>query len=255
VSYLAFNLAKPYFKDVRVRRAASHAINKEPIVKLAYQGRAVAADGPLPPTQWGFHQPKTVYGYDPKRARMLLDEAIADGAFDPAITYKLYALSTPRSYVAQPERVARYLQAALDQAGIKTELVIQPYEEHRASLERGEHDLALFGWVGDTGDPDNFLYVLFHSDNAFLGANAQNFAWYRDPTVDKLLIEAQIAVDEVTRTALYRAAQDRIAADAPWVPIAHSEYVVAGRVEVEDVVLSPLGHPIYRSIWRRPGSR
>ncbi|MEO8699525.1 MAG: ABC transporter substrate-binding protein [Kofleriaceae bacterium] len=255
VSYLAFNLAKPGFRDLRVRRAVSYAINKEPIVKLAYQGRAVAADGPLPPTQWGYHEPKLRYGYDPKRARELLAAAVAAGTFDREQTYKLYALSTPRPYIAQPERVARFLQAALDQVGIKTELVIQPYNEHRASLENGDHDLALFGWVGDTGDPDNFLYVLFHSENAVNGPAAQNFAFYKDVGVDTLLRDAQVASDEVQRSGLYQAVQDKLAEDAPWVPIAHSEYVVAGRAEIQDVVLSPLGHPIYASIWRKPEAR
>ncbi len=252
ISYLAFNLQRPGFRDLRVRRAASYAINKEPIVKLAYQGRAIAADGPLPPTQWGYHQPKTRYGFDPVLARKLLGDAVTAGSFDPNVIYKLYAPSTPRPYLAQPERVARFLQAALAQVGIQTELVLQPYRQHRASLQNGEHDLALFGWIGDTGDPDNFLYVLFHSDNAVVGSSAQNIAFFRDPGVDKLLIEAQVAADEVTRTGLYRAVQDRVAEEAPWVPIAHSEYVVAGRAEIQDVVLSPLGHPLYAKIWRRP---
>jgi peptide/nickel transport system substrate-binding protein len=256
VSYLAFNLQKPAFRDLRVRRAVSHAINKLPIVKLAYQGRAVEASSPLPPTQWGHHDPARRYDYDPARARALIAEATAAGAFDPDATYKLYALSTPRPYLSQPERVARFLQASLEQVGIHTELVIQPYNEHRRSLERGEHDLALFGWIGDTGDPDNFLYVLFHSDNAVVGPAGHNFAFYRDPGVDRLLRDAQIAVDETTRTGLYRAVQDRLADDAPWVPLAHSEYVVAGRAELEDVVLSPLGHPVYALIHRRePGAR
>jgi hypothetical protein len=38
------------------------------------------------------------------------------------------------------------------------------------------------------------------------------------------------------------------------VPIAHSELVVAGRAELEGVVLSPTGHPVYALI-RRPGAR
>ena len=40
-------------------------------------------------------------------------------------------------------------------------------------------------------------------------------------------------------------------ADAPWVPLAHSELVVAGRTELERVVLSPTGHPVYSLIRRR----
>jgi peptide/nickel transport system substrate-binding protein len=251
VSYLMFNLEKRAFRDVRVRRAIAHAINKEPIVKLAYQGRAIAADGPLPPSQWAYHQPKEIYRFDQARAKRLIDEAVADGAFDRNAVYQINAMSTPRPYMAQPERVARFIQAALDQVGIRTELVMQPYAEHRASLERGEHDLALFGWIGDTGDPDNFLYVLFHSDNAV--GIAQNLAFYRNASVDKLLIDAQRAPNETTRADLYHTVQDKLASDSPWVPLAHSEYVVAGRAEIQDVVLSPLGHPIYATLWRREG--
>ena len=53
VAYVAIHTQKPPFNDIRVRRALNHAINKEPIVKLAYQGMAMQARGPLPPTQWG----------------------------------------------------------------------------------------------------------------------------------------------------------------------------------------------------------
>jgi peptide/nickel transport system substrate-binding protein len=249
VTYLALNTQHPPFDDPRVRRAANFAINKEPIVKLAYQGRAIAADGPLPPTDWAYHESTTRYSYDPVAARRLLAQAAADHAFDPKATYKLYAPSTPRLYLPQPERVARFIQAGLEQAGIHTELVLQPYAQHRASCEAGEHDLCVFGWIADTGDPDNFLYVLFDSDNA-VADSAQNVAFYRDALVDHLLLDAQAAAEQSTRKALYAAVQDQIAADAPWVPIAHSELVVAGRAELSDVVLSPTGHPVYTLIRR-----
>jgi len=250
VSYLAFNMMHPPFADRRVRRAISHAINKVPIVKLAYQGRATAADGPLPPAQWGYHVPATRYAYDPVLAKQLLGEAVAANAFDPARIYKLYAPSTPRAYLSQPERVARYLQAALAQVGVTTELIVQPIGGHLASITHGDHDLALSGWISDTGDPDNFLYVLLHSDNAVTGSG-QNIAFYRNPTVDTLLIEAQAAVDEPSRGKLYAEVQDLVAADAPWVPIAHSELVVAVRAELENVLLTPLGHIVYPLIHRK----
>ena len=249
VSYLAFHTGHPPFDDVRVRRAANLAINKEAILKLGYQGRAIPADGPLPPTQWGYHAPQSAYGYDPAAARRLLAEAAHDGKFDPNKVYRLFAMTTPRPYLPQPERVARYLQAGLEQVGIHTELVLQPFATHKDDCEAGKADLCLFGWIGDTGDPDNFLYVLFHSDNAIPG-NAQNVAFYKDPTVDQMLLAAQATADEATRTALYASVQDKLAVDAPWIPIAHSELVVAGRSELEHIVLTPTGHPIYPLIVR-----
>ena len=142
---------------------------------------------------WGSHDAKVRYGYDPAQGR----EVVARRRRPPTQklrpgtkVYKLYAPTTPRPYISQPERVARFLQAGLAQAGIKTELVLQPYMQHRASTEKGEHDLALFGWIGDTGDPDNFLYTLFDRDNAIPG-EAQNIAFYSVPRVDELLVQAQ----------------------------------------------------------------
>jgi peptide/nickel transport system substrate-binding protein len=253
ISYLAFNTTHPPFDDRRVRRAINYAVNKEPIVKLAYQGRAVAADGPLPPGQWGYHRPAIRYDYDPPVARQLLAEAAASGAFDPGRVYTLYAPTTPRAYLSQPERVARYLQSALSHVGVQTALVLQPIGDHVEATSRGDHDLALIGWIGDTGDPDNFLYVLLHSDNAVPGS-AQNVAFYRSPMVDGLLLAAQAASEKASRSAVYAEVQELVAADAPWVPIAHAELVIAGRADLDQVILTPLGHPLYALI-RRKGPR
>jgi peptide/nickel transport system substrate-binding protein len=250
VSFLAFNLSHPPFDDLRVRRAVNHAIHKDPIIKLAYQGRAVAADSPLPPRRWGYHAPETRYDYDPVTARRLLAEAAASHAFDPAKVYRFYAPATPRAYLPAPDRVAHYLQAAMAQIGLRTELVLQPITSHTASVGRGDHDLALFGWIGETSDPDNFLYVLFHSDNAVPGS-AHNIAFYRSPEVDRLLVDAQAEVEDRRRLELYARAQDLIAEDAPWVPLAHSELVIAARADLDQVILSPLGHPLYAMIRRK----
>jgi ABC-type transport system substrate-binding protein len=70
-----------------------------------------------------------------------------------------------------------------------------------------------------------------------------------------MLLEAQAVSSEAQRAPIYAAIQDKIASDAPWVPLAHSELVVAGRVEIENVRLSPTGHPIYKLIQRRAGDR
>lgn len=252
VSYLAFNTQHPPFDDVRVRRALSHAINKEPIVQLAFQGHAVIADSPLAPGQWAYHKPSARYDYDLALANRMLDELVAARVFDRNRVYKLYAPLTPRTYLTQPERVARYLQAALARVGVKTELVLQPIRAHFASVSRGDHDLVLSGWISDTGDPDNVLFAMLHSDNAVPGS-AENLAFYRNADVDRLLVQAQAVLDEPSRARFYAQAQERIAEDAPWVPIAHSELVIACRAELDGVILSPLGHPVYPKMGRKEG--
>ena len=249
VAYLAMNATHPPFNDVRVRRAVNYAVNKVPIVKLAYQGLATPAVGPLPPTQWGYHRPDAVYDYDPERARQLLAQARSDGAFDPDKELRLLVPSTPRPYLPDPETVARVLQANLAAVGIRTTLVVQPMRAHIQSVQRGDDDLCLFGWVGDNGDPDNFLYMLLDQDNTTPGL-ARNVAFYRDPVLHRLLLAAQQTMRRPAREAIYKQAQDRIASQAPWVPLAHSQVAVAARLDVRGIVVTPSTHVDFRGVRR-----
>ncbi|HLU66214.1 MAG TPA: ABC transporter substrate-binding protein, partial [Kofleriaceae bacterium] len=239
----------PPFDDPRVRRAVNHAVNKEPIVKLAYQGLATAATGPLPPTQWGHHGGGDSYPYDPERARLLLAEAAADGHFDPDRVHTLYVPTTPRPYLPDPDTVARVLQANLNAAGIKTRMVVQGIRAHIGSAQRGDHDMALFGWVGDNGDPDNFLYMLLDQDNTTPGV-ARNVAFFRHDELHRLLLAAQQSMSRRQRDEIYRRAQELIAREAPWVPLAHSQVAVAARVDVGGIVVNPSTHVDFRGVKR-----
>jgi peptide/nickel transport system substrate-binding protein len=249
VAYLAMNTTHAPFDDVRVRRAANYAVDKEPIVKLIYQGQAIAADGPLPPTQWGYAPLDVPYRHDPARARELLAAAAADGAFDPDAIHALYVPSDPRPYLPEPEAVARVLQAHLAAVGIRTRLVVQPFQAHLADVQSGAHDLCLLGWVGDNGDPDNFLYVLFDRDNTTPGI-ARNVAFFRDAELHGLLAWAQQSSRREEREDYYARAQALIHEAAPWVPIAHSQVRVAARRDLGGLVITPTNQVHYHAVRR-----
>jgi peptide/nickel transport system substrate-binding protein len=249
VAYLAMHTGKPPFDDVRVRRAANHAVNKEPIVKLAYQGMAIPADGALPPTQWGYHKVRSRYEYDPDKARDLLTEAEAEGVFDPRRVYTMYVPATPRPYLLNPEQVGRVLQANLAAVGIRTELVVQPFKAHLKSVQNGDHDLCLLGWAPDNTDPDNFLYTLFDRDNTVPGL-ARNVAFFDDPVVHGLLVMAQESDNRSDRERIYARVQEIVAQQAPWVPLAHAQVAMAARDEIDGVIINPSGHVAYRGVRR-----
>ena len=251
VSYLAMNTLKPPFDNVEIRQAVNYAINKEAIVKLVYQGLAVPADGPLPPNQWGYHRVREPYAYDPDRARAMLRAAAAAGRFDSQRTYTLYVPSTPRPYLQDAEGVGHVLQANLDDVGLKVDLIYQPFRLHSQSIAMGEHDLCVMGWVGDNGDPDNFLYVLLDRDNTVPGL-ARNVAFFRDSDVHYTLVQAQESDDRLDRERLYMKAQELIHQQAPWVPLAHSQVAVAARDDIGGMLLNPTGHVTYKDVRRLP---
>jgi peptide/nickel transport system substrate-binding protein len=248
VAFLAMNLLHPPFDDVRVRHAVNHAVNKRLIVKLLYQSMAIPANGALPPTMWGYDPDLPTYEYDPERAQALLREAGWDGS---GRRPRLYVMSGPRPYIPQPEQVARVIARNLHDVGMDVDLVVQPWEKHLESTDRGDHDLCIRGWIGDNGDPDNFLYTLLDRD-ASLRKTGSNVAFYRNAEVHGLLVWARETSDQNERVALYRKAQYIIAQEAPWVPLAHAELAVVARADVRGLQIDPTAIVHYRRVVRVP---
>jgi peptide/nickel transport system substrate-binding protein len=246
VAFLALNTQRPPFDDVRVRRAVNHAVNKELIVKLAYQGLATAAHGPIPPTMWSFNPSIRRYRYDPELARRLLAEA----GWMPTLHLRLYAMSTPRPYLPSPVLVARIIARNLADVGMPVELVVNPFGEHLRATQMGEHDLCLGGWASDNGDPDNFLYLLLDRDNARRGA-ARNQAMFGNESLHILLTRARAEMDRGVRERLYRRAQEIVAEEAPWVPLAHTDVVLAARGSVQHLKIHQSTIIFYRLVEKQ----
>jgi len=134
--------------------------------------------------------------------------------------------------------------------GIKVDLVVRPFREHQKATQMGEHDMCLGGWFGDNGDPDNFLYVLLDQDNARRGA-ARNLAMFSNDELHRLLIQAQQTMARPARERYYRQAQRIVAAEAPWVPLAHTDVVVAARRVVHKLQVHPTTAIYYRKVVKR----
>ncbi len=246
VGYLAMNVTHPPFDDVRVRRAVNYAVNKTAIVKMIYQGLAQPATSPVPPSLWG-HVDEPLYNYDPQEAVRLLKEA---GYKQPKVHPRLYTMDTSRTYMPAPETVARIIQHNLRDVGIDVEIVKDDINAHVRLTQEGKHDLCLLGWTADTGDPDNFLYVLFDPENAEVGG-ARNVAFYKNAELHGILAWAQESSDRAERERFYKKAQDLIARDAPWVPLAHAEVVVAARTSLSGVVVHPSANIYFHKVTRK----
>ncbi|MFD3519789.1 ABC transporter substrate-binding protein [Streptomyces sp. NPDC058653] len=73
--FLLFNTAHKPFDDVRVRQALHYAIDTEKMIEAALRGHGRAASSFLNEENPTHRRARTVYGYDPAKARRLLAEA------------------------------------------------------------------------------------------------------------------------------------------------------------------------------------
>jgi peptide/nickel transport system substrate-binding protein len=135
----------------------------------------------------------------------------------------------------------------LADVGMPGEVVVHPFSEHLRATQMGEHDLCLAGWAADNGDPDNFLYLLLDRDNARRGA-ARNQAMFVNESLHVLLIRARAEMNRSVRERLYRRAQEIVAEEAPWVPLAHTDLVVAARRSVRKLEIHRSTVIFYRRV-------
>ncbi|MBS14807.1 MAG: ABC transporter substrate-binding protein [Gemmatimonadetes bacterium] len=242
VGYLAMNMDKQPFHVLKVRRAINHAINKQAMVDNLYQGMAQPAVNPIPPTMWSYHEGIVGYHYDPALAKRLLAEAGYPNGFKTT----LWAMPVPRPYMPQPLKIAQAIQADLLAVGIEAEIVTYEWGTYLDKVQRGQHDMALLGWTGDNGDPDNFLYVLL--DKSATAFPANNIAFYRSEELHKVLVDAQLEIDTANRTNLYRRAQEIVHQDAPWVPLVHATQTAAFSSSVSGFKLQPTGSKYFHRV-------
>jgi len=235
INYMGLRTDRKPFNDPRVRQAVSMAINRDELVKNLYKGNAVVANGPLPPILFGYDKDLKPYGYDPEKAKELLKEAGV-----PNLSFELMSYPNPRPYNAVGgDSLATAIQGYLAKIGVTVKITSANWKEHKDNVRNGKGDAYLYGWIGDNGDPDNFLFALLHSSQ--IGQGRLNDSGYKNAQFDDLLMKAQQTSNKDERLKYYTQAQEILVKDAPWVFISHSMDMAATRKNVTNFSLHPTG--------------
>lgn len=234
VSYLAFNTQKPPFDKVEVRRAINHALNRQAYIDAIYLGNAVVAKNPIPPTMWSYNKATVEYDYNPEKAKQLLEKAGLKNGFETT----LWWLPITRAYNPNGKKMAEMMQADLAKVGIKANLVSFDWSTYLAKARTGEQQMIQMGWVGDNGDPDNFLTVLLGCAAVNQGSN---YSRWCNQDFQKLIDSARATADQKKRTKLYEDAQKTFKEQAPWATLAHAKAFRVVNKKVQGFKMSPFG--------------
>jgi ABC-type transport system substrate-binding protein len=226
--------------DLRVRKAIALAIDREPMVAL-YDGTAVAHHVLLPPVTMG-HPEGYMPGTDKgpreerlKKARDLLKDAGAE-----KLNLKLLLPAVARPYLGKPPQVADMIRQQLSEVGITVELERQPMAQLGDAITNGAAPLVLIGWMGETGEPDDFWRPLLSGGGGRPGdSNVPRF--YNQDVADS--IDAALKErDPAKRRQMYEALEKSVHEEhRPMVPLLSAMQAVAWRSEVEGLYVDSTG--------------
>ncbi|MGH8011013.1 MAG: ABC transporter substrate-binding protein, partial [Candidatus Binataceae bacterium] len=204
--YLAFNFRDKRLRDIRVRQAIAHAINRKAIVESLRHNTAQVASGILSPSNWAYNGDVTDYTFDPKLAMHLLAEAGYSPVAHPlTLVYK----TTPEG-----RSLAQVLQEELSEVGIDVQIRTNEWATFYGDLERGDFNLASSQWVGATPA----LYELVF-DSHMVPPKGNNRGAYDNPQMDELLEQADVTLDSAARARIYGQVQELAARDLPYISL------------------------------------
>ncbi|RZA21180.1 MAG: ABC transporter substrate-binding protein, partial [Proteobacteria bacterium] len=233
LGFLAYNVTHKPLDQLKVRQALDMAIDKPAIIKAVYQSAGQLAQNALPPGQWSYDPHIKDAPFDPTKARALLKEAgVKEGT-----QIDLWAMTVQRASNPNARMSAQMIQSDWAKIGIKANIVSYEWGEYIKRAKQGEHDVMIYGWTGDNGDPDNWLGVLY----SCAAVKGSNYAKWCDPAYDRLIQQAKLSSDVAERTKLYQQAQAILKQQVPITPIANSTVFQPMRKEVQDFKISPFG--------------
>lgn len=209
---LMMNTENPPTDELAVRRAIAHAIDKQGLIDVVFNGFGTPACSALTKVMFGYDPATCDYlPYDPDLARTILEEAGWVDEDGDGIREKDGEELTVRHFYRADSplggNMATFIQADLADVGINFELNGASQSGYFDAVRAGEHNTQ--NWWDTWTDPDG-LRVLFHSSNADGGTNRNR---YRSEQMDTLLDQAAGAADAEARAELYAEIQQLAAED------------------------------------------
>lgn len=232
--YTSFNLMDETVgglspEKCKLRQAISIALDYNEYLDIFYNGRGIAAQGPLPPGIFGYREGPTgvnpyVDQWEPARNRAVRQpietarKLLAEAGFPGGMTPQGEPLTLYYDHAAGGETFFRayfeWTRGRLDLLGIRLRERATDLSRYREKQQQGNWQIASGGWLADYPDPENFLF-LFYGPNGKVKTGGPNMANYESAEFDTLFRQAETMLNTPARMELIDRMQRILQRDAP----------------------------------------
>lgn len=227
------------FADVRVRRAFSMAIDREPIVKTITRMGERIAYRYIPPDVFPSYHPPAVSGYDVAKAQALLAEAGYPGGRGFPRVSILFNNEFHHGDVAQLVR-----RQWLENLGVDVKLEGLEVKIFRQRLHTGDFAIARASWFGDYNDPSTYT-------DKYLSTSGNNDSSWKNAEYDSLCAQAAVEPDNAKRMVLFSKAEGILLAEQPIIPLYYYVNCYLYRDNVRGLTLHPLNRTLLKWVGRK----
>ncbi len=220
-----WNLEEPYFKDVKVRWALAHLIDRKTIIDKVLGGLAKQTQSPTPFWRKEYNKDIPLITYDVALAKRMLDSAgwkdhDGDGILDKEIDGKLvpFKFTFITNVNEVRKQVLLIIAESFHKVGIDAGVQTTEWSVFLDRLRDHHFEAAYGAWQNDPYETDN--YQLYHSSQA--KNRGSNYSSYSSPRADHLLESIRSEFDEAKRMGLQKEFQQVFYEDQGncllWVP-------------------------------------
>ncbi|MEW2116013.1 ABC transporter substrate-binding protein [Streptomyces sp. NPDC005474] len=217
--FLMFNTKHKPFDDVRVRQALHYAIDTEKMVQVALKGHGKPSSSFLNEANPSYRAAKTVYGYDPEKAKALLKAAGVSGL-------EIEILSVNVSWIVD---CLPTIKASWDAIGVKTTLNPQETTAVFTKMDQ-KQDYQVVSAASNPNqfglDADLIMHYNYGPQNLWMG-----YARWADDSVAKQLFKdmdrATQEPDPQKKKTMIQDYIDIVAEEAVLYPVVHNELMTA----------------------------
>lgn len=244
-TYVGWNNAHPIFKDVRVRQAMTHLINRQQMVKTLLFELGEVVNGPIYLFRPEYDKTLTNHPYDPQKALQLLGESgwqdrDGDGMLDNVIDGQAMPFRFEIKFNSGNDirkSVALTVQDELKKHGIDVSVRQLDWTIYLDEIRQHKFDAMILGWGMPATEPDE--YQVWHSSQA--ANKGSNVISYANARVDALLEEYRRTFDAPKRIELYREVQQIINREQPYTFLFIQKSILAVDRRFQNITLYPGG--------------